>query len=95
MADLSGESTFAIGMQSRRDGNPTFGIPVGGSPFTYAAPYPMAVAVSGGAVSLIQYRRGGALTAIGMVAGLIELNAGDSVVVTWAITPPSMTAIPR
>ncbi len=97
MADLSGEATFAPGIQSvdnRKVGNPTFGITVGASPFTYTAPYPMAVVLSGGTVSLVSYRRGASLVALGLLAGIIELNTGDSLQVTY-LTAPTMTAIPR
>lgn len=95
MADLSGEMTVAhVVVNNRQVGNPTFGIAVGASPFTYTAPYPMAVAISGGTVSLVNYGRGGTLTALGLVNGLIELNTGDSVRVTY-LTVPTMTAIPR
>ncbi len=97
MADLSQDMTFAPGIQSvdnRSARNPTFGITVGASPFTYTAPYPMAVVLSGGTVSLVSYGRGGALVALGLLAGIVELNTGDSLRVTY-VTAPSMTAIPR
>jgi hypothetical protein len=97
MADLSSESTFAPGIQSvdnRKVGNPTFGIAVGASPFTYTAPYPMAVVLSGGTVSLVSYRRGASLVALGLLSGIVELNTGDSLQVTY-LTTPTMTAIPR
>jgi len=98
MADLSQEPTFAPGIQSidnRRIGNPTFGIAVGASPFTYTAPYPMAVIVSGGTVSLLTYRRAGVNVSLGLVAGIVELDTGDGITVTWAVSAPTMTAIPR
>lgn len=94
MADLSQEMTVCPMPGNRQAGNPTFGIAVGASPFTYIAPYAMAIAITGGTVSLISYGRGATLTALGILAGLIELNAGDSVRVTY-LTLPTMTAIPR
>ena len=98
MPDLSQESTFAPGMQSvdnRRVGNPTFGIAVGASPFTYTAPYAMAVAITGGAVSLITYKRGATVVSLSLLSGLAELSQGDAITVTWAVSAPTMTAIPR
>lgn len=99
MADLSNEYTFAPGMQSvsdnRKAGNPTFAIAVGASPYTYTAPYPMAVAVTGGTVSLLTYKRGGVSVGLGITGGLIELNTGDSLTTTWAVSAPTLTAIPR
>ncbi len=94
-ADLSSEVTAApMGLGGRGPGNPTFGITVGASPFTYTAPYSMAVAINGGTVSVISYGRGPSLTVLGLLGGLIELNPGDSVRVTY-VAAPTMTAIPR
>lgn len=96
MADLSVESTNQpmIAADNRTSGNPTFSIAVGASPFTYIAPYGMAVAVSGGSVSLVQYGRGGTLVGLSLLGGLLELNAGDSLRITY-LTAPTLTAIPR
>lgn len=94
--DLSAETTQAplVVANNRQIGNPTFGIAVGASPFTYVAPYAMAIAINGGTVSLVSYGRGVSLTALGLLSGLIELNAGDSVRIAY-LTVPTMTAIPR
>lgn len=97
MPDLSQEATWAPGsasMQTSKNGSPTFGITVGASPFTYTAPYPLAVVISGGTVSLVSYGRGASLVALGLLQGVVELNTGDSVRVTY-VTAPTITAIPR
>ena len=96
--DLSGEATFAPGVQSitnRQTGNPTFGVTVGNSPFTWTAPYPVAAVVSGGSVSIVSYTRGLSVLPLGITQGIIELNTGDSLTITWLVTKPTLTIIPR
>jgi hypothetical protein len=97
MADLS-ETTFAPHISSPQEepaSSGTFGIVVGVSPFAYTAPYRMAVIVSGGAVSLMSYGRGASTATLGLTNGIIELNKGDVLNVTYAVTTPTMTGIPR
>lgn len=99
MADLSNDVTFAPGQPSplptSQSGAPPFGITVGASPFVYVAPYAMAIIVAGGSVSVLTYSRGGVSAALGLLGGSIELSAGDSLTVTWLVTKPTMTGIPR
>lgn len=80
---------------NRTVGNPTFGVVVGASPFTYMATLQCAAVVSGGSVSVISYTRGGTVTALGLLNGIVELNVGDSITITWLITKPILTIIPR
>ena len=95
---LRAETTFA-GLQTAGGqviaASGVFNIPVGNSIFSYTAPFRMAVAISGGTVQLVTYGRTGLLIPTGLTGGLIELNAGDTVNVTWLGVRPTMTGIPR
>lgn len=94
---LRAETTFA-GLQTGGiaiASSGVFNIPVGSSPFMYTAPFRMAVAISGGNVSLVTYGRAGLAIPTGLTGGLIELNAGDTVTVVWLGLRPTMTGIPR
>lgn len=92
------ETTFAgvlPAMPSAAGSPAMFSIPVGNSIFTYKAPFRMAVVITGGAVSLVTYGRAGLQIPTVLTGGLIELNAGDEVNVTWLLSKPAMTGIPR
>jgi hypothetical protein len=69
-------------------------VTVGASPFTYTATSDGNLIVTGGAVSLIEYGRGGIFTDIGLTSGIVPLFNGDSVRVTHA-GAPTMTFIRR
>jgi len=67
-----------------------------GSPFTYinTSARAQSVIVSGGTVSLIEYSRDGVtFTVVGVLAGLVYLNPGDRIRVTY-VTAPTITATP-
>lgn len=72
-----------------------FGITVGASPFTYTAPTDMDVVISGGAVSLVTFTRSVSAVALGLTSGIVHLNPGDKLTITWLVTKPSVTGIPR
>jgi len=69
-------------------------ISVGGSPFAYTVPAYGNVVVQGGTVSAITLTRpGGAAVNIGVTAGIIPVQTGDIVTVTYSVAP-TMTFIP-
>lgn len=68
----------------------------GASPFKYVATTRQALHITGGSITAVSYSRGPLLLALGLVTGgqLIELNAGDSVTITY-LTTPILTVISR
>ena len=68
-------------------------ISVGGSPFTYTAPFNGHVAVTGGTVSAISIIRQGTTVATGLTAGVIPASRADQIKVTYTGVP-AMTFIP-
>lgn len=72
----------AVGAQS---------VTVGASPFAYAAPMDGVLIVSGGTISLITYGRQAAVSALGLVSGVIPVQKGDVITITWLLTPPAVT----
>jgi hypothetical protein len=70
-------------------------ITVGTSPFTYQVTSKGFMVVKGGTVSLIQFTRDGITNVnTGITAGCIPLSQGDSIIVTYSVTP-TMTWIPQ
>lgn len=66
-----------------------------GSPYVFTDPVNDGLlVVRGGTVSLIEYGRQGAFTTLGITAGLIPVKAGDSVRITYTVTP-TVTLIPQ
>lgn len=72
---------------------PVAAITVGGSPFTYTAPFAGSVAITGGTVSAIALIRQGTSVATGLTAGLIPVSRYDQLKVTYTVVP-TMTFIP-
>lgn len=66
---------------------PVVAITVGGSPFSYTAPFSGQVSVTAGTVSLISIIRQGTTVATGQTAGLFGVSRGDQVQVTYTGTP--------
>lgn len=62
-------------------------VTVGASPYEYLADADGLVVVVGGTVSALAYGRRGGFTALGLVAGLVPIKAGDSVRITYAVAP--------
>lgn len=71
-------------------------VSVSASPFVYRATSRQALHITGGTISAVSYARGSTSLAIGLVSGgqLFELNAGDTLTVTY-VTAPTITMIPR
>lgn len=68
-------------------------ITVGGSPFTYPAPFNGSVYVVGGTVSAIALIRQGATVATGLTAGVFPMSRLDQLKVTYTGVP-TMTFLP-
>lgn len=67
---------------------PVVAITPGASPFTYEAPAPGFVLLTGGTVSSVTWSRDGAtFLATGMTAGFFPCEAGDMIVVTYTVAP--------
>jgi hypothetical protein len=73
---------------------PTAAITVGGSPFSYTAPFAGTVVVQGGTVSAIALVRQGTSTTTGLTVGVFPVSRGDVVAVTYTGTP-TMSFLPR
>lgn len=69
-------------------------VTVGASPFTYQSQAPGVLSVEGGIVSALSLTRAGISIALGQVAGVIPLGAGDSLTVTYTAVP-NIHFIPR
>lgn len=69
-------------------------VAVGASPFIFDVSSDSNLIVTGGTVSLIEYGRGAAFTAVGFIAGIVPVFAGDRVRVTYSVIP-TMTFIKR
>lgn len=69
-------------------------IAVGASPFTYQAQGPGVLSVEGGIVSALSLTRAGISIALGQVAGVVPLGAGDSLTITYTAVP-NIHFIPR
>lgn len=69
-------------------------VTVGASPFTYQAQGPGVLSVEGGIVSALSLTRAGISIALGQVAGVVPLGAGDSLTVTYTAVP-NIHFIPR
>lgn len=72
---------------------PVSSITVGGSPFTYTAPFAGTIAVTGGTVSAIAILRQGTSVATGITAGFVPVSRYDQVQVTYSVLP-TLTFIP-
>lgn len=59
----------------------------GASPWTFQAPYAGTVNVQGGTVSKIEFSRDGGATWITMAAGVVPVDQGDDVRVTYSVVP--------
>lgn len=68
-------------------GQPVSTITPSGSPFTYTAPFPGSVAITGGTVSAITLIRQGTSVATGLTTGLILVSRYDQIQVTYSSTP--------
>lgn len=66
----------------------------GASPYSFTEFTDGLLVVRGGTVSLIEYGRRGAFTALGITAGLIPVTAGDVVRITHSAAP-TLTFIPQ
>lgn len=69
-------------------------VTVGASPFVATAASDGVMTVTGGTVSLIEYGRQGAYTTLGITAGLIPIKQGDTVRVTYTVSP-NMVFVPQ
>jgi hypothetical protein len=72
---------------------PSATITVGGSPYSYTAPFNGCVVVTGGTVSAIAYVRQGTSIATGLTAGVFPVSRLDKVTVTYTGVP-TMTFLP-
>ena len=66
---------------------PAAAVTLGGSPADYTANSSGSLAVSGGTVSSITLTRGLVTVPTGVVAGLIPMEIGDVVSITYAVAP--------
>lgn len=69
-------------------------VTVGASPFTYQAQGPGVLSIEGGIVSALSLTRAGISIALGQVAGVVPLGAGDALTVTYTAVP-NIHFIPR
>lgn len=69
-------------------------VTVGASPFVYQAQGPGVLSIEGGIVSALSLARAGISIALGQVAGVVPLGAGDSLAVTYTAVP-NIHFIPR
>jgi hypothetical protein len=87
---------FWSGLGQGRPSGPTAGIVVGSSPFQYTATQGGTVIVNGGSTTQIAYSRDGANFFItGQTAGMFPLSQGDILKVTYPVSVPTMTFVPR
>lgn len=62
-------------------------VTVGASPYSYTPTDDGLVVVTGGTVSALAYGRNAAFTALGVVAGLVPVKAGDTLRITYTVAP--------
>lgn len=72
---------------------PSSVISVGGSPFTYTAPFAGSVVITGGTVTSISFIRQGTSVATGLTSGIVPVSRYDQVQVAY-MSLPTMTFIP-
>jgi hypothetical protein len=67
----------------------------GASPYIYSAPVGGALIVQGGTVTLIEFSRDGVTWFdVGVVAGMLPVNAADQLRITYAVAP-TLTFVPQ
>lgn len=62
-------------------------VTLGASPATYTATYRQTLHITGGTISAISLKRSGTSLALATTTNLIELSAGDQVIVTYTVLP--------
>jgi hypothetical protein len=93
---MRGWYSFWAGLITGQPQGPVAPLAVGPSPFTYRAAEAGSVIVQGGTTTQIKFTRGdGNFYVTGVTAGMLPLSQGDSLVVTYAVGPPTMTFVPR
>jgi hypothetical protein len=63
------------------------------SPFIYTAPRKGFLIVTGGTVSTIAFSRSGTFYSVGQTSGMINVNQGDQVKITYSAAP-TLTWVP-
>jgi hypothetical protein len=66
---------------------PILAVTPGASPYTFTAPDPGRMILTGGTVSLVEIGRQGAFLSTGLTAGLFPLSRGDALRVTYSVAP--------
>lgn len=71
-------------------------VPISASPMTYTAQDRMSLHIFGGTVTGLQFQRGSTNLAIAITSAgqFIQLNPGDSAVITYTVAP-TLTQVPR
>jgi hypothetical protein len=67
---------------------------VGASPWQYTAPARGALALAGGTVSIIAVNRGAFSMNTGVTSGMVQVSAGDLVIVSYSVVPSSVYFLP-
>lgn len=80
--------------QQESKGGAIQSVSVSASPFSYSAISDGFVSISGGTVSLVQLTRGSVTINAGVTAGIIPVNFGDVVKITYTVSP-TVYFVPR
>lgn len=70
------------------------GLTIGVSPFTYEVKEPGTIFISGGTLTAVSFIRGITTLALGTAARIIPVAIDDTVIITYAVVPTSISFVP-